>query len=143
MIINKNNVEQALRDYHWMPKEIERIKKRLEEMDTSVTAMYGIEASLPKPKGVHTDKVGNAVIRNEKQHRYLKKLQAKMKLVEDNIDSIEDDREKAVLFCMLDGMTQVSISLHLGLSEAKVSKIKYSIVNRMYENVKELKKVKV
>ena len=141
--MTKNDIEQALRDYHWMPKEIERIKKALEDVDTSITAMYGIEASLPKPKGLNTDKVGNSVVRNEKQHRYLKKLQSKMKLVEENIDSIEDDREKAVLFCMLDGMSQVSISLHLGLSEAKVSKIKYSIVNRMYENVKDLKKVKV
>ncbi|MFP7288008.1 DNA-binding response regulator [Shouchella clausii] len=136
--MNRNDIEQALRDYHWMPKEVDRIQSTLNEVDTSVTATYGVEASLPKPKGQTSDKVGNEVVRRDKQHRYLIKIKNKMRAVEQMIDHIEDDRDKAVLFCLLDGMSQTQISLHLGLSESRVSKIKNKLVEQIYEGLKEI-----
>lgn len=90
--MNKNDIEQALRDYSWMPREIERIKKSLDEPETSLTAMYGIEASLPKAQGTNSDKIGKSVERREREHRYLNKLKQKMEIVDKNIDSIEDDQ---------------------------------------------------
>lgn len=136
--MNRNDIEQALRDYHWMPKEVDRIQSTLNEVDTSVTAAYGVEASLPKPKGQTSDKVGNEVVRRDKQHRYLVKIKNKMRAVEQMIDHIEDDRDKAVLFCLLDGMSQTQISLHLGLSESRVSKIKNNLVEQIYMGLKEI-----
>lgn len=133
--MTKNDIEQALRDYFWMPREIERIKKDLEDIDTSTTAMYGIEASMPKAQGMNGDKVGKSVERREKEHRYLNKLKNKMELIESNIDVIDDDLEKAVLFCTLDGMSQVAISQHLALSEGKVSNLKNRIVNQIHDQV--------
>lgn len=133
--MTRNDIEQALRDYHWMPREIERIKKSLEDVDTSVTAMYGIESTLPKAKGVNGNKVLKSVERRENEHRYLNKLKMKMETVEKNIDAVEDDLEKAVLFCTLDGMSQVAVSQHLSLSEGRVSNIKRNIVNRIYDRI--------
>ncbi|WP_263708055.1 DNA-binding response regulator [Shouchella tritolerans] len=137
--LNRNDIEQALRDYHWMPKEVDRIQSTLNEVDTSVTAAYGVEASLPKPKGQTSDKVGNEVVRRDKQHRYLIKIKGKIRAVEQMIDHIKDDRDKAVLFCLLDGMSQTQISLHLGLSESKVSKIKNNLVEQIYAGLKGMK----
>jgi len=44
---------------------------------------------------------------------------------------ITDEREKAVLNCMLDGMSVRAISKHMGLSERHVFRIKDSIVQQM------------
>lgn len=137
--MNKNDIELAIRDYHWIPKEIERLEKTLGIIEVPVTAAYGIEATLPKPKGLNGDKVGKSVVRKslreEKQSKVLKKLRYKIELIDSQIDRIIEDREKAVLLCLLDGMSQTQISLHLRLSEGKVSKIKTNIIEEIFNNL--------
>ncbi|MCK6203941.1 DNA-binding response regulator [Bacillus infantis] len=128
-----NDIENALRDYHWMIKEIMRLKEELNTSNASVTAAYGIEASMPKGSGT-SDPTGREVIQRDRRHKTLKKFEEKVKFIEQNSSCINDDRELTVLNCMLDGLNIVSISQHMGFSERKVYGLKDEIVKKMKEN---------
>ena len=49
--MTREEIEQALRDYNWMIKEIKRQRELLSEIGNNITSKGGIESSLPKPKG--------------------------------------------------------------------------------------------
>ncbi|WP_051291314.1 LuxR C-terminal-related transcriptional regulator [Fictibacillus gelatini] len=132
-MLKRKEIEDALRDYHWMIKEIDRLHEELATANTSCTTQYGIEASLPKANG-NSDTVGREVINRERKRRTLTKLEAKVQFIENNMACIEDARQLTVLNCMLDGMNIVSISQHMGFSERTVYTIKDEIVKRMKEN---------
>lgn len=129
--MNKKEIEQALRDYRWMINEIKRQRELLNDVNPSVTAQGGIESSLPKAKGVTGDPVAMEVIRREKMTRWVQKLERKVLFIQERMKVITDEREKAVLNCMLDGMSMRAISKHMGLSERHVFRIKDSIVQQM------------
>ncbi|MED3574511.1 DNA-binding response regulator [Cytobacillus praedii] len=128
-----HDIENALRDYHWMVKEIARLKDELNNTNSSVTAKYGIEATLPKGNGT-SDSTPREVIQRDRRHKTLRKFESKVVFIDDYSTYVEDDREIAVLNCLLDGMSIVSISQHLGFSERKVYSIKDDIVRSMKEN---------
>lgn len=128
-----HDIESALRDYNWMVKEIDRLRKELKTVNSSLTPVYGIEASLPKGSGT-SDKVGNEVLNRDRKQKTIKKFEEKVQFIHDNSDCITDDRELTVLNCMLDGMSIVAISQHMGFSERKVYTIKDDIVRKMKEN---------
>lgn len=128
-----HDIENALRDYHWMIKEIQRLKEELNTTNSKMSATYGIEATLPKGSGT-SDPVGKEVIQRDRRHRTLKRFESKVQFVDKYSLCIEDDREMAVLNCMLDGMSFVGISQHMGYSERKVYKIKDDIVRKMKDN---------
>lgn len=128
-----HDIENALRDYHWMLKEIERLKEELKSVNSNVTPVYGIESSMPKGSGT-SDKVGNEVVNRDRKQKTIQKFGAKVQFIHDNSDCITDDRELTVLNCMLDGMSIVAISQHMGFSERKVYTIKDDVVRKMKEN---------
>ena len=131
--MNKKEIEQALRDYRWMINEIKRQRELLNDVNPSVTAQGGIESSLPKAKGVTGDPVAREVIRRDKASRWVQNLEKKVLFIQERIPIIKDEREKAVLQCMLDGMSMRAISQHMGLSERHVFRLKDSIVSQMAE----------
>ncbi|SDI15551.1 hypothetical protein SAMN05192534_12352 [Alteribacillus persepolensis] len=133
--MNRNDIEQALRDYFWMPKEVARLKQLMDadEIETNVTAQYGMEATLPKAKGQNADKIGKEVARQvDRRQRQIDKLQKKIDFVENGVNKLNNDLERTIMFCMMDGLTQVGISQHLGISEGKVSSMKDSIIHKLY-----------
>lgn len=125
-----NDIENALRDYSWMVKEITRLREELNIVNTSVTAAYGIEATLPKGNQT-SDNISAEVIKRERKHKTLKKFESKVSFIEQYSNHITDDREITVLNCLLDGMSIVAISQHMGFSERKVYKIKDDIVRQL------------
>lgn len=128
-----HEIENALRDYHWMIKEIQRLREELNSVNVSITTKYGVEASMPKGNKISKN-VESEVISRERKQKTLKKFEDKVKFIETNCTCIEDDRELAVLNCILDGLSIVSISQHLGFSERKVYMIKDEIVKKIKEN---------
>lgn len=128
-----HDIENALRDYNWMVKEIQRLREELGIVNVSMTAKYGIESTLPKGNGT-SNPVENEVISRERKQKTLNKFEKKVKFIEEHSVCIDDDRELTVLNCMLDGMSIVSISQHMGFSERKVYSIKDEIVNKMKKN---------
>lgn len=129
--MDKKEVEQALRDYRWMINEIKRHREQLVYTSTGLVAQTGIESTLPKPQGVKSDPVALEAIRRDSASRWIQKLEEKVLFIQQRISIITDEREKAVLNCLLDGMSMRAIGRHMGLSERHIFRIKNSIVVQM------------
>src|SRR5690625_2547257 len=129
-LVNKKEIEQALRDYRWMINEIKRQRELLGDINPSVTSQGGIESSLPKPKGVTGDPVAREVIRRDKASRWVQNLEKKVTFIQERIHIIKEPKEKAVLNCMLDGMSMSAIGNHMGLSRRHIYTIKESIISQ-------------
>lgn len=129
--MNKKEIEQALRDYNWMINEIKRQRELLNEIGTNLVAQSGIESAMPKAKGTTSDPVALEVIRRDKKSKWVEKLEKKVLFIQKRIHIITDEREKAVLECMLDGLSMRAIANHMGLSERHVFRIRDSIVKQM------------
>ncbi|WP_424475373.1 DNA-binding response regulator [Oceanobacillus kimchii] len=132
--MNTKQIEDTLRDYNWMINEIKRQRVLLADVGTNLVAQSGIESTLPKPKGDPSDPISMEVIRRDKKHGWINKLETKVMFIQSRMHYIEDEREKAVLECMLDGMSMIAISNHMGLSRRHIYNIKESIVNRIAHN---------
>ena len=130
--MNYNVIEQALRNYYWMVNQVERLERELSNIEISIIPPYGLEASMPKANQI-SDKVGKTVIKRDEESRHLKKLKAKIALIDSGLKMIENDLEKSVMLCMMDGLSQFQISQHFKISEGKVSSIKSHIVKKMNE----------
>ena len=130
VLVDKKEIEQALRDYRWMIKEIQRQREMLSHYETKVTAQTGIEAVMPKAKGITSDPVALEVIRRDKKSQWVEKLEQKVLFIQKRISIITDEREKAVLNCMLDGMSMKAIGQHMGLSRTHIYNIKESIIEQ-------------
>lgn len=128
---SEKEIKHILSNYFWMIKEVKRINDELNEIETSVTAQYGIEATLPKPQGLTSDAIANEVVRRDKKSQRKYDFIQKIKYVQERIHLIEDDREKVVLDCLLDGMSISAISNHMGLSRKHIDRLRDSIVSRM------------
>lgn len=131
VLVNKQEIEQALRDYHWMINEIKRQRELLNHIGINVVAQSGIEASLPKGRGTTSDPVAMEVIRRDKKSKWVEKLEEKVLFIQKRMHIITDEREKAVLECMLDGMSMVAIGKHMGLSRTHIYNIKESIIRQI------------
>lgn len=124
-------VSNIIRDYHWMINEIKRINFVLNDTDQKVTASYGIEASMPKAKGDPADTIAFEVIRREKKSKRVTKLEKKIKFIQDNLHKVQDERQKVVLDCLLDGMSITKVAYHMGLSRKHIHTIKEQIVETL------------
>ena len=88
---------------------------------------------MPKAQGVTSDPVALEVIRREKKSKWVEKLEEKVLFIQKRISVITNEREKAVLECMLDGLSMSAIGRHMGLSERHIRRLKDSIVSKMSE----------
>ncbi|MED4977207.1 DNA-binding response regulator [Weizmannia sp. FSL K6-0777] len=132
--MNKKEISAALKDYHWMINEIQRQRKMLEnEVGGNLTAQYGIDDTMPKGKGGTGDPIFREVIRREKKSKWIAKIEKKVLFIQEHINCVQGERERAVLECLLDGMSVIAISRHMGLSERHIFRIRDCIVDRMAE----------
>ncbi|MGX8791724.1 helix-turn-helix transcriptional regulator [Oceanobacillus sp. M60] len=129
--MNNKQIEETLRDYSWMLNEIKRQRQLMDYEGGNLVAQSGIESTMPKAKGGTSDPIALEVIRRDKNSKWLDKLETKVLFIQKRIHLITDEREKAVLECMLDGLSMSSISNHMGLSRRHIYNIKESIVNRI------------
>lgn len=129
--MDEKQIEQALRDYNWMINEIKRQRALLADPTGKVIAAYGDEAGMPKAQGETSDPVFREVIRRDKKSKWVEKLEKKVLFIQERISIIENEREKAVLECMLDGMSMSAISQHMGLSRRHIYTIKSAIVDKI------------
>ncbi|GAA0343921.1 hypothetical protein GCM10008931_39000 [Oceanobacillus oncorhynchi subsp. oncorhynchi] len=129
--MNSKQIEETLRDYSWMLNEIKRQRQLMDYEGGILVAQSGIESTMPKAKGGTSDPIALEVIRRDKNSKWLDKLETKVLFIQKRIHLITDEREKAVLECMLDGLSMSAISQHMGLSRRHIYNIKESIVNRI------------
>ncbi|NGP45986.1 DNA-binding response regulator [Bacillaceae bacterium SIJ1] len=129
--MNKQEIAQLLKDYHWMVNEIKRQRELLKDFPGATTGKYGIEATQPKAPYQTGDPVAREVERRYGKYKWVEKLEQRVTFVQERIHVIQAEREKAVLECMLDGMSMVAISRHMGLSERHVFRLRDSVVDKM------------
>src|SRR5690625_1752008 len=75
--------------------------------------------------------VADEVVRRDRNNRWLNTLEYKVSYIQKRIPIITDERERAVLECMLDGMSMMAIGKHMGLSRQHIYRIKESILLQM------------
>jgi hypothetical protein len=138
-------VDQDLKDYHWITGEIIRLENSIQKKEKlqgsfnggSLTAQYGLEATLPKAQGTRllTDFEVNEI---EKMVKRKQKLESRVHRIEKASIKIKDEKERTLLDCILDGMRMKDIASHFSLSRTRLNEIKISLVNTLaweiYEN---------
>jgi archaellum component FlaC len=133
-------IEELLRDYHWIVREILRLERSLYGGSNRTSrswgvAQYGIEAAMPKGSGgISQSELAEMDIREERLYNRIQKLEVKVGAIESVAEEIKGEMHKVVYDCMLDGMSYRSISKHLGVSRDKVRQIKDEIVNQLSQN---------
>lgn len=126
--MDKKQIEQALRDYNWMINEIKRQRDLLSHIGGNVVAQGGIESAMPKAQGGTSDPVALEVIRRSESSKWVQNLEEKVLFIQERIHIITDEKEKAVLECMLDGMSMVAIGKHMGLSRRHIYTLKEKVI---------------
>jgi|SRR5699024_670072 len=139
--MNKQQIEQILKDYHWMLNSVKYIKSTNEIDGGNLTAQYGIEAVMPKAQGGTGDPVFNEVSRRDKHISRMIGYQHKIRLIQDNIHVITDSREVEVLHWILEGKSYSWIARHMGLSHTHIKRLFNSIAAGIYNNVQHVQNV--
>ncbi|WP_342515600.1 LuxR C-terminal-related transcriptional regulator [Sutcliffiella sp. FSL R7-0096] len=129
--MNKKEIENILKDYHWMMNSIKILKSSMNDAGEGLTAQYGDEAGMPKAQGITGDPIYREVVRREKRYSVIEKYKAKISVIQDRLHLIIDDRELEVLHWLLEGKSYRWIALHMGLSHSHIRRIRESIVNRL------------
>ncbi|UQD53316.1 DNA-binding response regulator [Bacillus methanolicus] len=134
-------IEQILKDYHWMINSIKILRDSMKDAGERLTAQYGDEAALPKPKGVTSDPIYREYLRREKRWKKIQEYEKKVKIIQEHIHIIQDEREFEVLHWLLDGKSYRWIAMHMGLSHSHIRRLKDSIVDQLVKNVPDVPNV--
>ncbi|MBO1515591.1 sigma factor-like helix-turn-helix DNA-binding protein [Metabacillus bambusae] len=135
----QEQIEQLIRDYHWMRKEVDRLERVLYGYSTPMkswgVAQYGIDAAMPKgSSGKSQSEIENMDIREERLLKRMWNLQGRVFALESAADYLSNEMEKIVYDCMLDGMSYRAIGYHLDISREKVRQIKIDFLNQLCQN---------
>lgn len=130
--VNRQEIEETIREYSWMVREIGRLADLLGDAGERLVRDYS-SMGLPKPKGLPSDPVAFEAMRREKDLNKLKRYVERVRYIQDRIELIQDQKERTVLDCLLDGMSLTAIAHHLGLSPTQVYRIKESVITTLIE----------
>ncbi|AYK09259.1 hypothetical protein [Brevibacillus laterosporus] len=123
--------EEEIRDYKYMQVEIIRIQRYLKDAGDGTVAQYGIEAAMPKGKGITGDKTHAEVARRERKWKRLKKLQETIERIHLAAETIKNEQERLVLEALLDGERNNMIAKEIGVSRQRYYEIKRSVITSM------------
>lgn len=135
--VTKENLLQWIENYRWMIETIEEARQPVVKADNNSyigakTALYGIEAALPKASGGTSDPVYTEVQRRVYSLNYrIKEYEQKIAEVQKRIPLVQGDREIEVLHRLLDGDSMRAIGKHMGLSGTTIFRVKNSIIGQM------------
>lgn len=131
MTYNKFQIYGILKDYYWMIREIQKIDRDLQKTDFQGVAQYGIEATLPHAVGIVGRAIENEVMRRSKKSERMVEYAKKVNFINERLNRVTDDKEKAVLDCMLDGLSLQAIAHHLSISRRQVNYMRDEIVRKL------------
>ncbi|NOG26657.1 LuxR C-terminal-related transcriptional regulator [Lysinibacillus fusiformis] len=133
----KEDLLQWIENYRWMVETIEEAKQPVAKMNNNSyirakTAMYGLEATLPKASGGTSDPVFTEVQRRVYSLNFrIKQYEQKIAEVQKHIPFVEGDREVEVLHRLLDGDSMRAIGKHMGLSSTTIFRVRNNILSQM------------
>ena len=133
--VTKTQLLRWIEDYRWMVESIEESRQPADSDGGYIgakTAMYGIEATMPKAAGMVSDPVFFEIqrrlqfggMRVQQYERKVSEIQKRMPLV-------TGDRENEVLNRLLSGESMRAIGRHMHLSTTTISKLRETILKQM------------
>ncbi|RHW33534.1 sigma-70 RNA polymerase sigma factor region 4 domain-containing protein [Oceanobacillus profundus] len=127
----KKQVEDLIYQYYWRKKEVSRICSILWRRysltpSAGMVSKYGIEATLPK---ANTSLKSYAEMdaldaRDKRLYDRYKDYEEIVKAIESIANYLEDEQQKIILDCMMEGMSYRSIADHLGINRNKIRLMK-------------------
>lgn len=132
--MNRREIENILKDYHWMINSIKILQDSMKDAGEGLTAQYGYEAGMPKAKGTTGDPVYREIVRRERRYGVIAKYKAKISVIQDRLHLIKDDREIEVLHWLLEGKSYRWIAMHMGLSHSHIRRIRERIIDKLCES---------
>lgn len=129
--MNKWQLEDLLKDYHWKLHSVRIMRESIGEVNSNLTAQYGLEAAMPKAKGNPSDPILKEVERRDRRWKKVSAYERDIQFIQSRIDRISDERETEVLHWLLEGKSMRWIGLHMGLSDKHIGRIKDQIVAQM------------
>ncbi|MGG1291389.1 sigma-70 family RNA polymerase sigma factor [Bacillus smithii] len=132
----EEQLNQLIKDYHWMRKEIDRLERILYGYSTPMrswgVSKYGIDLVMPRGSGGKSQaELRDLDIREERLYKRLKKYQERVYALEIAAEYLEDEKQRVVYDCLLDGMSYRAIAYHLGMSRSQVKKAKDDILSQL------------
>ncbi|MCY9549038.1 helix-turn-helix transcriptional regulator [Lysinibacillus xylanilyticus] len=135
--VTKVNLLQWIENYRWMIESIEEARQPVAKVDNNSyigakTAMYGIEATLPKASGWTSDPVFIEVQRRVySNNKRIMEYEFKVTEVQKRVPLVHGDREIEVLHRLLNGNSMRSIGKHMKLSSTTIFRLKNNIFSMM------------
>ncbi|MEC1303489.1 hypothetical protein [Lysinibacillus capsici] len=137
--VTKENLLQLIENYPWMVETIEEARQSVAKAYNNSyigakTAMYGIEATLPKASGGTSDPVYTEVQRRVYSLNYrIKEYEQKIAEIQKRIPLVHGDREIEVLHRLLDGDSMRAIGKRMKLSSTTIFRVRNNIWEQMME----------
>ncbi|MFJ9462137.1 sigma-70 family RNA polymerase sigma factor [Viridibacillus arvi] len=130
---------QMIKDYSWMRKEIDRLQNNIHgylvPMNSWGVAQYGIDAAMPKgSSGKSKEEMDRMDARERRCFKRLTRYETEVYLIETAVDLLDNEVDKVIYDCLLDGMSFREIALHLGISKDGVQKAKKNIVAQIVQD---------
>ncbi|MEQ6853275.1 LuxR C-terminal-related transcriptional regulator [Lysinibacillus capsici] len=135
--VTKEDLLQWIENYRWMVETTEEARQPVSKIDDNSyigarTAMYGIEATLPKASGETSDPVYTEVQRRVYSLNYrIKEYEQKIAEMQQRISLVRGDREIEILHRLLDGESMRVVGKHMKLSSTTVIRKRDNIVKQM------------
>ncbi|EFI67850.1 hypothetical protein BFZC1_14798 [Lysinibacillus fusiformis ZC1] len=135
--VAKEDLVQWNENYRWMVETIEEARQPVAKANNNSyivakTAMYGIDATLPKASGGTSDPVYTEVQRRVYSLNYrIKEYEQKIAELQKRISLVHGDREIEVLYRLLDGDSMRAIGKHMRLSSTTIFRVRNNILSQM------------
>ena len=65
--MTEKQIEQLLKDYHWMINSVKIMREGLNDVGVTFTAQYGLEAAMPKAAGGQSEPIYQEFSRRDKR----------------------------------------------------------------------------
>lgn len=128
----KEEMEQLVKDYHWMINSVKVIREGMNEVEIGMTARYGLESAMPKVNGGRpSDPIYREFNRRERRLKKVYEYERKIQLVQERLSIITEDREIEVLHWLLEGKSLRWIGRHMQVSDRQIGRIKDAIIDKM------------
>ncbi|PKE64229.1 hypothetical protein [Macrococcoides caseolyticum] len=124
MTYTTEQIKDIINNYPIYIKRIFELKRSYyENIMGGNTALYGIEATLPKGNGSNSDPVFNEINRILKTDKTIIRLENKVKYIQNRWDRVIDERMAIVLSDKLSGYTIYDSAEKLDCSPQRISQI--------------------
>ncbi|UED78441.1 hypothetical protein FH508_0013310 [Lysinibacillus sp. CD3-6] len=131
-LLNRYQLDKAIKNYHDNMRRYMRMKDELESLTaTASTVKYGIEATMPKAIGKTRDPVyAHVQIRASCVVR-IEKIKNELLMVQHLTTKVTGDVEQEVLYLLLEGKPFRWIGAKLNMSHTSVQRVRERVIDLM------------